>query len=695
VTTLEESAPLLRAPFSRLPAIRRVFASPRLLVYSCCTLLAILTSWWLGKDMQWDTLDYHFYAGFSAIHDRFGLDYFAAGVQSYFNPYAYAPFYLLATSGLTALEVATIFAVIHSAILWLSYELAGAIAPWNERRTRVAMGVCAAVLAFSNPVLIDQFGSSYADITTAELALAGCLLLFGTFRVPEAWRIVGAGALLGAASALKLSNGLTAASLMIVPLFLAAGWRRRVGYTALLGLCTGASFVLVCAPWSIPLARHFGNPLFPMLNNVFRSPYYTTGPNTDSLFIPATVSAALWRPFAMVSPVRLIHYEQAAPDARYAILLVIAALALLGLLMRRFGRTPLKAIQPYAVPDSRPVLALGCAFLINWALWLSVSGNSRYFLCSACLAAVLDVALLFRLLAQWPRLRNVAAAAVLVAQIHGVVTGAVFRAALPWNKGPWFEVSVPAGLASKPALYFNLGIQANAFVVPFLAPGSGFINVDGGWILGPAGASGARIRALIAQFSPRLRVLVANAAVNADRDVSVPHLVDVNDALEPFGLRVDESRCATIVAPYAPKVEVVTFGHMIPPLPLSQWYTRYLVTCKVVRGGAGFGVLPPGESSANLVLDRLEDVCPAVLEPRRSDTFLLNGPDNGRMWVRRYGNTHVAAWVSSGQLRFQAMLGHDSVHDLGTVGEWETTPPRIACGRRADGMFFVRVASAR
>jgi len=672
-----------------------LLAAPRFPIYLCCTLLAILTSWYLGKEMQWDTLDYHLYAGFSAIHDRFSLDYFGAGVQSYFNPYAYAPFYLLATSGLTAFEVATIFAVIHSAILWLGYELAVAVAPWSEPRTRVAMGVCAVVLVFLNPVLIDQFGSSYADITTAELVLAGCLFLCRAFRAPGAWRIVSSGALLGAASALKLSNGLAAASLMIVPLFLAEGWRRRVGYAALLGSCIGASFVLVSAPWSIQLMRHFGNPLFPMLNNVFHSQYYTTGPNTDSLFIPATVSAALSRPFAMIAPVRRLHYEQPAPDLRYAILLVLGALVLMSWLMSRFGRKWFKATLALPGPDARPLLALSCAFLINWVVWLSVSGNSRYFLPTACLAAVLVVGTLFRLLARWPRARTCVVVVVLVAQFHAVASGAVFRAALPWNKGPWFDVSMPAELASKPALYFSRGIQANAFVVPFLAPGSGFINLDGGWILGPDGANGARIRALIERFSPRMRVLVADPAVHADRDVSIPHRVDVDDGLEPFGLRVDEGHCATIVAPYAPKVEVVTFGHTIPPLPVSQWYTRYLIACQVVPDGAGFGVVPPSERAANLALDRLEDECPAVLEPRRSETFLLNGPDNKGMWVRRYGNTHVSAWVSAGQVRFQAMVGRDSIHDLGSVDEWENAPPQIVCGRQPDGLFFVRVGSAR
>lgn len=690
MSAVEEPATPPRVAVWRAARLRRVIVSPRFGVYISSTLLAVLTSYLLGKDMQWDTLDYHLYDGFSAIHDRFGVDYFAAGVQSYFNAYLYAPFYLLVTSGLTALEVATILAVIHSGILWLSYELAIAIAPTNQTPARVAMALCATVLVFANPVLINQIGSSYADITTAELALAGCLLLMA-FPAPGRWRIGGAGVLLGAATALKLSNGPMAASLAIVPFFLPLEWRKRLRYVGLLGLSTGLSFALVSGPWSIQLEQHFGNPFFPFMNGLFRSPQFTTGPDADSLFIPATLRGALWRPFAMTAPVGMVHTESQSPDLRYAILLVLAAATILRWLLRRLVSRRRRASGPRGGLECRALLALGCAFLVNWILWLSISGNSRYFLPMACVAAVLCIALLFRLFAQWPTLRNGLVAAALAAQIYQVSADAVFRPPLPWNEGPWFDVSVPAALASEPNLYFSMGIEANAFVIPFVAPGSGFINLQGGYVLGAEGANGARIRAMIRRFSPRLRMLIFDPRAEADRHTAVPYAADVDDALEPFGLRVDQSRCARIAARYAP----LTFGAPVLRLPLSQSYTRTLVSCQVVADGAVFGAVPSSKRSADLVLDRLEVECPAVLEPRGSVTFLLSDRDNRKMWVRRYGNTHVSAWVSAGRLKFQAALGGDRAHDLGSVNEWKTASPRVVCGRMADGLFFLRVAVPR
>src|SRR6185437_16157476 len=526
-------APPQKAPAARA-VLQRTVTSPRLVVYVFCTVLAIITTHWVGKDMQWDTLDYHLYAGFSAVHDRFGLDYFAAAPQSYLNPYAYVPFYLLAVSGLSALGAAAILALLQSAILWLTYELAFAVGPMDRARMRVAIGVFAALFAFVNPVLIQQFGSSFADITTAEVVLSGWLILISGFRAPTLWRMAGAGLLLGVASALKLTNSLDAISAAVVPLFVPTSWPKRFSSAALFGLCVGVGFVIVSAPWSIQLERHFGNPFFPLMNGIFRSPEFTSAPVVDFRFIPSSLAAALWRPFAIAAPSRLIHLETLAPDLRYALLAALGMLLCIMRMVDRWRGRRVPATGSRRSVESRMLLALGCAFLINWVMWLSVSGNGRYFLPMACIAAILIVSLVSRLLAAWPRLCACAMLAMLGAQVYQVQAGTAFRPPLPWARAAWFDVSMPQALALQPALYFSVGMQSNSFVVPYLAPGSGFVNLHGDYALGPDGANGARIRELIERFSPRLRVLVADTRVDADRDTDVPHLENVDDAVEPF-----------------------------------------------------------------------------------------------------------------------------------------------------------------
>jgi hypothetical protein len=247
----------------------------RVPVYIACTVLSLATNYLLGKDMAWDTLNYHLYLGFSALHDRFGQDYFAAGSLGYLNPYAYVPFYAMVRAGLPALVIGSIFAAVHSIVLWLTFELGVAVCPSKDDRTRLLAGSSAAALAFMNPILMQQIGSCFADITTAELALAGWLLLASAVRVPRTSRVLCAGLILGAASALKLSNALAAVSAFAMLIALPLGWRSKMRFGAICGIALCIGFVLVAAPWSYRLEREFGNPLFPMFNDIFRSPQFS------------------------------------------------------------------------------------------------------------------------------------------------------------------------------------------------------------------------------------------------------------------------------------------------------------------------------------------------------------------------------------------------------------------------------------
>src|SRR5258708_9454999 len=179
-------------------------------VYFACVALALACNYVLGKDMAWDTLNYHLYLGFSALNDRFGQDYFAAGPLAYLNPYAYIPFYAMINAGLPALVICSVFAAAHSIILWLTFELGVAVCPSMDGRTRVFAGSCAVALAFMNPILMQEIGSCFADITTAELALGGWLLLAGAGRVPTNPRGIFAGPVPGAANPPQTRHSLSA-----------------------------------------------------------------------------------------------------------------------------------------------------------------------------------------------------------------------------------------------------------------------------------------------------------------------------------------------------------------------------------------------------------------------------------------------------------------------------------------------------
>jgi hypothetical protein len=665
-------------------------ALPRLSVYAACTVLALVTNYLLGQDIAWDTQNYQFYAGFAAINDRFSQDYFAAGPPSYFNPYAYAPFYALVKAGLSPLEICSALAIAHSVILWLTFELAVCVCPRDDRRLCMTYGICAVAVTFANPILVQQIGSSFADITTAELVLAGWLLLARAVRAPRVSLVVCSGLLLGAATALKLTNSVHAiagcAILTMLPTRPCA--RIRYGLRYALGLALG--FTVVAGPWSYRLEQTFGNPLFPLLNDVFQSPEFTTEPLRHLRFTPESFAEALWRPFAMIDPLPMVQEELTAPDLRYALLVVLISALFLRSLWLRFVHSTPSAQQEPAAP-ARLVTALGCGLAADWALWLRASGNGRYFLPMASVAAVVIVALLFRLFATRVKVRNYLFFAIFGAQIVQLCFGANHRwNGISWDR-QWLQIEVPKKLATEPNLYFTIGAQSNSFIAPFLARGAGLVNFSGGYALGPEGAGGARIGSLIRRYAPHLRVLWRGPPLPADEAQRKLPGSTIDDALVRFGLRVDASDCDTITVHGLPPEAQTTFKFSQPLEPVGQQSrdTSYLTSCHIVPDDADRSALIARERAVDIVFDRLEDACPILFQPRR-----LRTEHSGEIWRRYYVNTDLVALVSLESVKFFDPIRGGRMVYLGAESNWINAPVQIDCGRR-DGHYFATVVKSK
>jgi hypothetical protein len=645
----------------------------------------------IGGDMAWDTVNYHFYSGFSAVNDRFAQDYFAAGAQSYFNPYAYVPFYALVRAGLSPLEISSTLAAVHSVILWLTFELAVCVCPSDDLRSRMTYGMCAIALTFFNPILVQQIGSSYADITTAELALAGWLLLALAVRAPRTKLVVCAGLLLGTETALKATNAVHAiaasALLIMLPETVVGRIRHGFGYA----LALGAGFVVVSAPWSFRLEQMFGNPVFPLMNGVFRSPEFTTEPLRLFRFIPESFIQALWRPFAMVDPVPMVQAELTAPDLRYAVIVILLIALLLHRLWRRPDRTSTLTAPPAAAGAARVSAALGCGLAVDWVLWLSASGNGRYFLPMASVASVVIVALTFRLFTDRPKVRNYILAIIFGAQFIQVCFGANYRwDAVPWRR-QWLDAQVPQELATEPTLYLTIGAQSNAFIAPYLAKDSGLVNFSGGYALGPDGASGRRINGLIHRYAPHVRVLLRGVKPETGDQQNERFRSHANDTLSRLGLRIDTTDCLTITVhglPRETEIRVTTSDAPKAPEPATR-DTSYLTACHVLPDDADHSAQTVRQRAVDLVFDRIEDACPNLFQPRRPLT-----EHDGDVWRRLYINTDLVTLISYGSVKFLNLGRGFKTVDLGPESLWAKAPQRLACVRR-DGQYFARVSETK
>jgi len=660
-------------------------------VFAACTALAVALNYVFGKEMASDLLQYHFYSGFSALNDRFDQDYFAAGPQSYYNPYAYVPFYILVKSGLPALAVGSVLAVIHSVVLWLTYELACRVCPSEDRKERFLFGLCATVLAFMNPTLLQQIGASFSDITTTGLVLGGWLFLVQAVRCPRTTPVVFGAILLGIATALKPTNSIHALAGFFLVAFVPLPFLRRLRSLFCFGAALGAGFVVTAAPWSYRLAIMFGNPVFPLLNSVFKSPGIATASAKAYRFIPDSLTDALLRPFDMMHTVGMIHEEMSSPDIRYALLLLVFLIFVIARIWQSVRHASNPAPAPPSESATRVLIALGCGFTADWIVWLVGSGNSRYFIPMACVAAVLAVALLFRLLVNHTRGRNGILLALFVAQGTQLTLGTDYR----WNQAPWdgrwFNVEVPEKLANQPNLYLSIGTLSNSFIVPFLAEGSSAINFAGGFAFGPD-AIALRVRAMIGRSTPHLRVLVSGNRIYEDSALRAPRQSDVDDTLRAFGLRVDMSDCETITVRGMRPMVWRPLGSSLPgPVITSSGklrYTNYLASCHLVPDTSDGSREMAARRAVDVVLNRLEDACPALFQPPRRQTEHIN-----QLWVRTYGATDLTLWVGDGEVKFIDPTRDVREIFVGREEAWANGPLPIECGRR-HGIYFARLKSA-
>ncbi|HET6838305.1 MAG TPA: glycosyltransferase 87 family protein [Bradyrhizobium sp.] len=410
-------------------------------------------AWFAGEDINWDWQNYHEYSAFALLNGRFSQDVAPAGIQTFLNPLAYLPAYLLRH---------TIAAPFWGMMLGALHGLNLALIYWFSRvalgRTagRWALAASVAIAAFG-PMTLSEVGTSFADILTAMPVIAGVGFVLLARPEHRRYHII-AGLLIGAAAGLKLTNAVffigAAASLIFAP-----RPSRALSYFALGGaigaLATGGA-------WDWMLWQQFGNPVFPFYNSIFHSPEAPFEAIADLRFMPRTLWEAFAYPFYWVIG---DHRSSEGPfrDPRFALLFVLfAANATASLIYK---------IRVFTRRDWQFLLF----FAIAYAMWLSAFSIHRYAVALELLAAPLIVLLLSRLVGA---LRHASPQAHRLAWSNfATVTAAVVIACwsqpADWLRRPWsdpYHPLVPQALRA-PATFLLIE-KPVGYVVPMLASGS-------------------------------------------------------------------------------------------------------------------------------------------------------------------------------------------------------------------------------
>ena len=465
-----------RPPVAALRAFACRFEVPLVLAGSaiCFALLALR----LGQDASWDLQNYHFYNPHALLTGRLFWDIQPAMRQTYFNPALDVPFYLLATS--TSPRVTAVaLAVVQSLTLALTYLVARRVLRDADiaAPSQVLLAGALAGAGALAPLNVHQLGLTYGDAVTATLVLGALLLALrwvdgvrdaSPAAVRRAERLTfGAGVLAGVAVGLKPTNAIYALALAGA-LFAApasASVRARSSLRYAVGGLLGAA--LAGGYWWWLMLDHFGNPVFPQLNHLFRSPWAPHVPFTDDTFKATSAIGWLFYPF--------VYNELAGTDAggrRF----MDARLPALYLLAVGWGAVAAwRALARRRTAPRPPHRLLALFLVLAYVLWLALFSIDRYALLIEVLAPVAVVSLLL-LAGARPRqaaFGGVAAVVVFALTFHRDAAGR-----RPWSDD-YFDVRVPPVGRLEEALVVIVSHAPLAYVVPYLPASTRVVRIAG------------------------------------------------------------------------------------------------------------------------------------------------------------------------------------------------------------------------
>lgn len=620
---------------------------------ACCltyTLLCLGWSLWAGRDQSWDQLNYHLYVAQAWWQNRLPEELFAASSQGYLNPLAHLPFFAAYSTGWHSILITVTVAALHSINLWLLHFIAVELTPPRNRLRRLVV-FCGVLLGGLTPAFLIEVGGSFTDVVVSIPSLGALLCLlywtrnFSTKPSRHSWHLLYlAGLLAGLSMGLKPSALVFCGALALATILLAPSQRWSVLWrTAASGF---AGLALTAGPHALMLWENFGNPVFPLFNSIFASPWFPAESVVSERFRPESLSAVLRYPLDLANAFKRPGFEGIAVDIRPLWLigmLLVVMLSRLGKGQRGDG-------------DASAAKLFWLTLLIFLPAWLYSSGNTRY--------AVQALLLLGPGLAWaalhlpgrsdiWPLL-----AVLLPLTAQGTVSftlNATRHDKHTWTEF-WFDLAVPDKLRTQPAYYLSLQTQSYSALATVFPPKSRFTNLLGQNPLTPTGLVWAHVRQEQKLKGLPWRSLYAVPMMIAPGGVPLGSL-DIQDAqLSEYGLKVDRSDCQFIVLNGTGEPSLKWAKASPNASSIKELRREVILSCALLAAPP----LPVDEAARRKSVDERmnswEHRCPTYFSPPQTQSEQLIGQRR-----RMYVSTENLLIESDGQLLALPMSSRNTI----------------------------------
>lgn len=458
--------PLISSADAALSRILLRRAPGNVAASSIYAVLSVALALWAGKDLNWDLLNYHYHNGWALLYDRWDADIAPAQLQTWFNPLLDVP---LAWSirHLPPLLVGALYAVIQSLNAMCIRALALRTLPLRDSESRDWAAFAIGLASLTGAIYRAEVGGSMGD-TLVSIALLGSLVLLarpGAQNVPPLSRWATAGLLAGAAAGLKLTMIIYVLGFGVAALAFDAPSRSRRLWAMLCFFSAAfAGWALFDGFWRLSLWQSFGNPVFPLMNQVFRSPFAAPLSFSDARFLPAAWWQALLYPLVWLLDPHAVSDSGRFIDLRLPLCYIVGIAWLIAVATRRNHH--------HFDPSARFLL---CGSLLSYLLWLGLFGIYRYL----AVLELLGPLLLAHLFLSLGWIRNGQRASVVA--FFAIICLAVLPVAQTrgsWQDASYFDTNTPPAFRDIGDAIVLLGGQAPiSFVLPELPENWRFLRI--------------------------------------------------------------------------------------------------------------------------------------------------------------------------------------------------------------------------
>lgn len=638
---------------------------------ACCTVIAALASVALalafGRDLNWDFFNYHLYSGLLLAQGRLTQDFMAAGYQGYMNPLPYLPLYLMTAAKWHSMVIASVIALVQSLNFVFLYLISRQVVG-TDQNPRLAATVITA-LGGCSVVVLGQLGSSFIDLTTAWPILAAVWLML----LPSSTsRLLLIGGLLGVATGLKLTNIVFAfGAFVAVALQPTSGVDQVARRLAWWSLGAAVGVLLAYGYWGVQLQQHFGSPVFPLFNHIFKSPDFAEVPIQYHRFLPGSLGELFSLPVRMLELKSWVYVENLAPDLRPAVLL--ALLGCMGAAGLAAAFRGLASRRPELDESNRVVFrTIGVFVVVSLVAWIPTSSNGRY----ATPVLMLLSPLIFL---SMRRLVSAKGTLAFCAALLGLQATHISYAGNPhWGPNAWADewlvAEVPPSLKNKPHLILNVGTSSESYLAAYVHPDSVVVNPMGLISIPSDGPGWKRLQSLIDSHQGRIQLVIPAPPEVASAIDKAVFLAKRNALVDRLGIGFDPESCQLL------SFNVGQPDTTLPDLGLRN-LSRRLLSCAAARVDQPSKELAEARRKAETVMNAIEDRCPHLFAPSRAQVEGF-----GDVWVRFYGkyDLYLAVNLTTKEVFFR--MEHQNVDSvIGNVETMKADIGKFQCRLPRDG----------